>query len=253
MYSPNFMSGNAPRPAESTRPQKKSPILGMRFAFYFGCLPLSLQMLVGGPTDDYESLSKNQIQMTMQPIINSNLPEFKVHAYAKSKGFHEVSNEDLKGRWSVLFFYPGDFTFVCPTELADLADNYAEFQQIGVDIYSVSTDSHFVHKAWQDASEAVKKVQYTMLADMRFELARAFGVMIEEAGQAYRGTFLIDPDGKVRVAEIHDNGIGRDAQELLRKVRAAQFIYEHPGEVCPAKWRQGDATLKPSIDLVGKI
>ena len=193
------------------------------------------------------------MQMTMQPIINSNLPEFKVPAYTKSKGFHEVSNEDLKGRWSVLFFYPGDFTFVCPTELADLADNYAEFQQIGVDIYSVSTDSHFVHKAWQDASEAVKKVQYTMLADMRFELARAFSVMIEEAGQAYRGTFLIDPDGKVRVAEIHDNGIGRDAQELLRKVRAAQFIYEHPGEVCPAKWRQGDATLKPSIDLVGKI
>ena len=131
----------------------------------------------------------------MQPIINSNLPEFKVPAYTKSKGFHEVSNEDLKGRWSVLFFYPGDFTFVCPTELADLADNYAEFQQIGVDIYSVSTDSHFVHKAWQDASEAVKKVQYTMLADMRFELARAFGVMIEEAGQAYRGTFLSDPDG----------------------------------------------------------
>lgn len=189
----------------------------------------------------------------MQPIINSNLPEFKVPAYTKSKGFHEVTHEDLKGRWSILFFYPGDFTFVCPTELADLADNYAKFQEIGVDIYSVSTDSHFVHKAWQDASEAVKKVQYTMLADMRFELARAFGVMIEEDGQAYRGTFLIDPDGKVRVAEIHDNGIGRDAQELLRKVRAAQFIYEHPGEVCPAKWKQGDATLKPSIDLVGKI
>ncbi len=186
-------------------------------------------------------------------IINSNLPEFKVQAFQQGKGFFEVSSDDLKGKWSVFFFYPGDFTFVCPTELADLADNYAEFQQLGVEIYSVSTDSHFVHKAWADTSDAIKKVQYPMLADMKFDLSRAFGVMIEEAGQAYRGTFLINPEGLVKIAEIHDNGIGRDAQELLRKIKAAKFVYEHPGQVCPAKWKEGDATLKPSIDLVGKI
>ncbi len=189
----------------------------------------------------------------MATIINSQLPEFNVPAYQTAKGFYEVSSQDLKGKWSILFFYPGDFTFVCPTELADLADNYVEFQKLGVEIYSVSTDSHFVHKAWQDASEAIKKVNYPMLADMRFELSRAFGVMIEEAGQAYRGTFLINPEGQVKIAEIHDNGIGRDAQELLRKVKAAKFVYENPGQVCPAKWKEGDATLKPSIDLVGKI
>ena len=162
--------------------------------------------------------------------INSQLPEFKVNAYRKDKGFIQVSNEDLKGKWSILFFYPGDFTFVCPTELADLADHYAEFQALGVDIYSVSTDSHFVHKAWA-----------------------ALGVLGEESGQAYRGTFLFNPDGELKIAEIHDNGIGRDASELLRKVKAAKFVYEHPGQVCPAKWKEGDATLTPSIDLVGKL
>ncbi len=186
-------------------------------------------------------------------IINSNMPEFKVQAFQQSKGFFEVSSEDLKGKWSIFFFYPGDFTFVCPTELADLADNYAAFQALGVEIYSVSTDSHFVHKAWADTSDAIKKVQYPMLADMTFDLSKAFGVFIEEAGQAYRGTFLINPEGKVKVAEIHDNGIGRDAQELLRKVKAAKFVHDNPGQVCPAKWKEGDATLKPSIDLVGKI
>ena len=165
-------------------------------------------------------------------IINSQLPEFKVNAYRKDKGFFEVSNEDLKGKWSVLFFYPGDFTFVCPTELAD---------------------SHFVHKAWADATDTIRKIEYTMLADMTFELSSALGVLGEESGQAYRGTFLFNPDGELKIAEIHDNGIGRDATELLRKVKAAKFVYEHPGQVCPAKWKEGDATLTPSIDLVGKI
>ena len=185
--------------------------------------------------------------------INLQLPEFKVNAYRKDKGFIQVSNEDLKGKWSILFFYPGDFTFVCPTELADLADHYAEFQALGVDIYSVSTDSHFVHKAWADATETIRKIEYTMLADMTFELSIALGVLGEESGQAYRGTFLFNPDGELKIAEIHDNGIGRDASELLRKGKAAKFVYEHPGQVCPAKWKEGDATLTPSIDLVGKL
>lgn len=188
----------------------------------------------------------------MEAIINSQVPEFKVQAFQNGK-FMTVSNEDIKGKWAVFFFYPADFTFVCPTELVDMADNYVKFQEMGVEIYSVSTDSHFVHKAWHDVSETIRKIQYPMLADPTGALSRAFGVMIEEAGMAYRGTFLVDPEGKIKIAEIHDNGIGRNADELLRKVEAAQFVASHPNEVCPAKWKKGETTLKPSIDLVGKI
>lgn len=188
----------------------------------------------------------------MEAIINSQVPEFKVQAFQNGK-FMTVSNEDIKGKWAVFFFYPADFTFVCPTELVDMADNYGKFQEMGVEIYSVSTDSHFVHKAWHDVSETIRKIQYPMLADPTGALSRAFGVMIEEAGMAYRGTFLVDPEGKIKIAEIHDNGIGRNADELLRKVEAAQFVASHPNEVCPAKWKKGETTLKPSIDLVGKI
>ncbi len=188
----------------------------------------------------------------MEAIINSQVPEFKVQAFQNGK-FMTVSNEDIKGKWAVFFFYPADFTFVCPTELVDMADNYGKFQEMGVEIYSVSTDSHFVHKAWHDVSETIRKIQYPMLADPTGALSRAFGVMIEEAGMAYRGTFLVNPEGKIKIAEIHDNGIGRNADELLRKVEAAQFVASHPNEVCPAKWKKGETTLKPSIDLVGKI
>ena len=185
----------------------------------------------------------------MEPIINSQLPEFKVQAF-QNGNFKTVTNEDVLGKWAIFFFYPADFTFVCPTELVDMAEKYEQFKSMGVEIYSVSTDSHFVHKAWHDASETIRKIQYPMLADPTGALSRAFGVMIEEEGMAYRGTFLV---GKIKVAEIHDNNIGRDASELLRKVEAAQFVASHDGEVCPAKWKKGEATLKPSIDLVGKI
>ena len=185
-------------------------------------------------------------------VINSQIPEFKVQAYANGK-FTEVSNKDLAGRWSIFFFYPADFTFVCPTELGDLADNYAEFKKMGVEIYSVSTDTHFTHKAWHDASETIKKIQYVMLADPTHALSKAFGVHIDEAGLSYRGTFVVNPEGKIKIVEIHDNGIGRDAKELLRKVQAAQYVASHDGEVCPAKWIPGAETLKPSLDLVGKI
>jgi len=188
----------------------------------------------------------------MNTIINSQIPEFAVQAYHNGN-FKTISNNDLKGKWAIFFFYPADFTFVCPTELADMADKYAKFQEMGVEIYSVSTDSHFVHKAWHDASETIRKIQYPMLADPTGALSRAFGVMIEEAGMAYRGTFVVNPEGQIKVAEIHDNGIGRNADELLRKVEAAQFIAANPNEVCPAKWKKGEQTLKPSIDLVGKI
>lgn len=188
----------------------------------------------------------------MEPIINSLLPEFNVQAF-QNGSFKTVTNEDVKGKWAIFFFYPADFTFVCPTELVDIADKYAKLQSMGVEVYSVSTDSHFVHKAWHDASETIRKITYPMLADPTGHLSRAFGVYIEKEGMAYRGTFLVNPEGEIKIAEIHDNGIGRNADELLRKVEAAQFVASHPGEVCPAKWQQGDATLKPSIDLVGKI
>ncbi len=186
------------------------------------------------------------------PIINSSLPAFKVQAYHQGD-FKTVTDADVRGKWAVFFFYPADFTFVCPTELGDLADRYAELQKMGVEVYDVSTDTHFVHKAWHDASDTIKKVQYPLLGDPTGTLTRAFGVHIEEEGLAYRGTFVVAPDGKVKIAEIHDNGIGRNAEELLRKIQAAQFVASHPGEVCPAKWKPGASTLKPGLDLVGKI
>jgi peroxiredoxin (alkyl hydroperoxide reductase subunit C) len=192
------------------------------------------------------------ISILMEAIINSQLPEFNVQAYHNG-AFKAVSSDDLKGKWSIFFFYPADFTFVCPTELVDMAEKYSQFQAMGVEVYSVSTDTHFVHKAWHDASDSIRKINYPMLADPTGKLCRAFGVMIEEAGLAYRGTFLVDPEGKIKLAEVSDLGIGRNADEILRKVQAAQFIAAHPNEVCPAKWQQGGETLKPSIDLVGKI
>lgn len=188
----------------------------------------------------------------MKTLINSTLPEFKVQAY-QNEQFREVTEKDLAGKWSILFFYPADFTFVCPTELGDMADKYSEFKDMGVEIYSVSTDTHFTHKAWHDTSETIKKITYPMLADPTGHLTRAFGVHIEEAGLAYRGTFLINPEGQIKLAEVNDNGIGRNADELLRKVQAAQFIAENPDEVCPAKWKKGGQTLKPGLDLIGKI
>jgi len=185
-------------------------------------------------------------------LINTEVKPFKATAYHNGK-FVPVSNEDLKGKWSVFVFYPADFTFVCPTELGDLADNYAAFQELGVQIYGVSTDTHFTHKAWHDTSETIGKVQYPLIADPTLALSRNFEVLIEEEGLAYRGTFVIDPSGRIKIIEVHDNGIGRDAKELLRKVQAAQYVASHPGEVCPAKWTPGASTLSPSLDLVGKI
>lgn len=188
----------------------------------------------------------------MVPIINQQVPAFSVQAFHNGE-FKTVTNKDIEGRWVVFFFYPADFSFVCPTELLDLANKYADFKAAGVEVYSVSTDSHFVHKAWHDASESIRQITYPMLADTTGALARAFGVMIEESGMAYRGTFVVNPEGRIKVAEIQDNSIGRNADELVRKVKAAQFVAAHPGEVCPAKWNEGQETLKPSIDLVGKL
>jgi peroxiredoxin (alkyl hydroperoxide reductase subunit C) len=185
-------------------------------------------------------------------LINTTVKPFTAEAYKNGK-FVTVTEADLKGKWSVVFFYPADFTFVCPTELEDLADNYEAFQKLGVEIFSVSTDTHFAHKAWHDTSEAVKKIQYTMIGDPTLRISRNFEVLIEEVGLADRGTFVVDPNGVIQVIEITAGGIGRDALELLRKIKAAQYVAAHPGEVCPAAWQEGEKTLAPSLDLVGKI
>lgn len=185
-------------------------------------------------------------------VLNTEIKPFKASAYKDGK-FIDITDADVKGKWAVFFFYPADFTFVCPTELGDVADHYAEFQKMGVEIYSVSTDTHFVHKAWADASDTIAKIKYTMIGDPTGELTRNFENMREGQGLADRGTFIVDPQGIIQAVEITAEGIGRDAGDLLRKVKAAQYIAAHPGEVCPAKWKEGAETLKPSLELVGKI
>jgi peroxiredoxin (alkyl hydroperoxide reductase subunit C) len=187
-------------------------------------------------------------------IIGKKLENFETEAFQKGKGFLHVSfDKDFVGKWSVVCFYPADFTFVCPTELEDLQSQYETLKKLGVEVYSCSTDTHFVHKAWSDHSPAIGKVEYKMLGDASHKISRIFEVLNEDTGLAYRGTFVIDPDGVVQTVEINELGIGRDARTLVDKVKAAQYIRTNPGEVCPAKWNQDGKTLKPGLDLVGKI
>ena len=185
-------------------------------------------------------------------LINKEIGDFSVQAY-QNEEFRTVTKADVLGKWSVFFFYPADFTFVCPTELADLQDQYAEFQKLGCEIFGVSCDSHFVHKAWHESSELVGKLTYPMLADPTAKLARDFDVYIEEDGRSERGTFVVNPEGKIVSYEVSAGNVGRNAQELLRKVQALQFVAKHGDEVCPARWKPGEKTLKPSFDLVGKL
>jgi peroxiredoxin (alkyl hydroperoxide reductase subunit C) len=189
--------------------------------------------------------------------INQKVTDLEI-GNVEFEAFHEnqikkVKLSDYKGKWLVLVFYPADFTFVCPTELEELADNYEEFKKLGAEILSVSTDTVFVHKAWHDHSPAVKKVQFPMVADPTGKLCKAFGTYIDEEGVSLRGSFIIDPDGRLVAFEMHQNSIGRSAEELLRKLQAAIYVREHKGEVCPSSWRPGKKTLKPGLDLVGKI
>ena len=185
-------------------------------------------------------------------LINTEIKPFKAQAFKEGK-FFEVSDADLKGKWSVVVFYPADFTFVCPTELGDLADNYAEFKKLGAEVYGVSTDTHFTHKAWHDTSEKIGKLEFAFLGDQHHTLANNFGVLREGAGLADRATFVVDPDGVIQIMEITCEGVGRNANELVRKIRAAQYVRNNPGQVCPAAWEEGEATLAPSLDLVGKL
>jgi peroxiredoxin len=185
-------------------------------------------------------------------LINTQVPAFKTQAFHNGK-FVEVSSDSLKGKWSVLIFMPAAFTFNCPTEVEDAADNYAEFQKANAEVYIVTTDTHFSHKVWHETSPAVGKAQFPLVGDPTHTLSRGFGVHIDEEGLALRGTFIVNPDGVIKTLEIHDNAIARDVKETLRKLKAAQFVAANPGQVCPAKWTEGAKTLTPSLDLVGKI
>lgn len=185
-------------------------------------------------------------------LINTEVKPFKATAY-KNGQFIDLTEANFKGQWSVVCFYPADFTFVCPTELEDLQNQYAALQALGTEVYSVSTDTHFTHKAWHDSSATIGKITYAMIGDPTHTISRNFEVLIEEDGLADRGTFIIDPDGVIQAVEISAGGIGRDASILVSKIKAAQYVRNNPGEVCPAKWQEGAATLKPSLDLVGKI
>ena len=185
-------------------------------------------------------------------LINKEVSDFSVTAFQNGE-FKPVTKGDIKGKWSVFFFYPADFTFICPTELEDLQNSYEKFKGAGCEIYAVSCDTHFVHKAWHDHSERIKKVTYPMLGDPTHALAKDFEVLIESAGLAERGTFIVNPECKIVACEVNAGNVGRNADELFRKLQACQFVHEHGDEVCPAKWQPGAKTLKPSLDLVGNL
>lgn len=186
------------------------------------------------------------------PKINAKAPGFMTEVYHNEE-IKNIKLSDYKGKWVILFFYPADFTFVCPTELEDLASHYEEIKKLNAEVLSVSTDTVYAHKAWHDTSDAVKKINFPMVADPTGNITRDYGVYIEGEGLALRGTFIIDPEGNLKTIEVHANGIGRSGKELLRKLQAAQFVNKYGDQVCPANWEPGKDTLKPGLDLVGKI
>src|SRR5690606_5421498 len=200
----------------------------------------------------FQPPSNHEQEIEMSALINSQVQPFKANAFHNGK-FITVTDEDLKGKWSVLIFMPAAFTFNCPTEVEDAAEHYEEFKKLGGEVCVVTTDTHFSHKVWHETSPAVGKAQFPLIGDPTHQLTRAFGVHIEEEGLALRGTFIINPEGVIKTMEGHHNAIARDVNETLRKLKAAKYVAEHPGEVCPAKWNEGAKTITPSLDLVGKI
>src|SRR5690606_9996930 len=213
------------------------------------CLSLLPSTATGRNSPTRQPANPTEVPMS---LINTEIKPFKASAYQNGE-FIEVTDASLKGKWSVLIFMPAAFTFNCPTEVEDAANNYAEFQKAGAEVYIVTTDTHFSHKVWHETSPAVGKAQFPLGGDPTHQLTRAFGVHIEEEGLALRGTFIINPEGVIKTLEIHDNAIARDVSETLRKLKAAQFVAANPNEVCPAKWKEGEKTIAPSLDLVGKI
>jgi len=197
-------------------------------------------------------MSEEILNLTRTPLVGQELPDYEVEVFHNEE-IKKIKLADYHGKWLILFFYPADFTFICPTELKEMAENYEEFKKLGAEVISVSTDTVFSHKAWHDSSEAIKPISFPMAADPTGKLCKQLGTYIEDEGLSLRGTFIVDPDGVIKAVEIHDNSIGRSAKELLRKVQAAKFVSEHSGLVCPASWQPGGETLKPGLDLVGKI
>ena len=188
--------------------------------------------------------------------VGQTVPDFKMETYEPTQyGFGEISLEQLKkdGKWTILFFYPADFTFVCSTELADLADEYENFKNEGAEVITVSTDTTFVHLAWKREEKFLENAQFTMAADPTGEVSRIFGVYDKETGLALRGTFIISPEGTLVSSEVNYYNVGRNAAELLRKIKASVYVSQHPDEACPARWDKGDKTLTPSAELVGKV
>jgi peroxiredoxin (alkyl hydroperoxide reductase subunit C) len=188
--------------------------------------------------------------------VGQIVPDFEMEAYfPKKKDFGKISLQETRGskKWLVLFFYPADFTFVCPTELQDVANEYSTLQKLGCEVVSVSTDTKFSHLAWQTSEKLLEKVEYPMGADPTGKISRLFGVYDEATGLALRGTFMINPEGKLVASEINFYNVGRNAKELLRKMKANSYLVTHPDEACPARWEEGSKTLKPSAKIVGKI
>ncbi len=188
--------------------------------------------------------------------VGTSVPNFEMETYEPSdRGFGKISLEALKaqGKWTILVFYPADFTFVCPTELADLADKSEVLKKLGAHVISVSTDTKFSHLAWRDGEKLLAKVDYTMAADPTGAVSRLFGVYDEKTGLALRGTFVINPTGTLVSSEINFYNVGRDADELVRKMEANVYLLTHQDEACPAKWRKGSKTLIPSEKLVGNV
>lgn len=184
--------------------------------------------------------------------INEQAPEFEEDAFVDEE-IKRINLEDYKGKWVVLFFYPADFTFVCPTELESLAENYEKFKELGAEVIGVSTDTAYVHKAWHDSSPSIAKIKFPMLSDPAHRLSEAYGTYISEEGVSLRATFIINPEGIIKAFEFHNNDIGRNIDETIRKLQAAKFVAENKGNVCPMNWKPGMKTIKPHTDLIGKI
>jgi len=184
--------------------------------------------------------------------IGQKIEDFTTEAFHDGET-KKINLSDYKGKWVIMLFYPADFTFVCPTELEEAANLYDEFKKENAEILSVSTDTVFVHKAWHDNSPTIKKIKYPMIADPSGKICKQFNTYLPEEGLSLRGSFIIDPDGILKAIDVHDNSIGRSSEEILRKLQASKFVRENKGLVCPASWKPGSKTLKPGLDLVGKI
>ena len=189
--------------------------------------------------------------------VGQQVPDFKMDTYEPCNSeFGEISLASQKKakKWTILFFYPADFTFVCAAEFAALADCQEEFKKLGADIVTVSTDTKFVHLAWKREEKMLEKATYHMASDRTGSVSRMFGVYDEASGNALRGAFIINPEGTLLNAEVNFFNMGRNIEELLRKLKANIHLAANPVEVCPAQWKkEGDKTLKPSAKLVGKI